>query len=580
MKNPGLTADPALTDRAVNLLRRHWGFDAFRPGQMDVIADFSSGRDVLAVMPTGAGKSLCYAVPALLGEGLTLVLSPLLALMSDQVKALKERGVAAEQLNGSMSHRQREHAWSRLEHGSVRLLFMSPEALGGEVFQARASRLPIERVAVDESHCISEWGHDFRPAYRQIRTALDSALPARVPLLAVTATAPPRVRADIVEQLGLQEPALHVWPIDRPNIQWQVNRSGNLLQGALDALEANPGPAILYSGTRANAVAWARRLNDHRVSARAYHAGLDRATRDRVQRDWMGGTCRVIAATSAFGMGIDKPDVRLVLHTMLPSSLEAYYQEAGRAGRDGQSAVACLLASPAEDDRVRAWATERHADKRILRRVYDVVCDLGGLAVGSEMTKPLSVDIQRVAELAHCSGRQARAAATHLRAMGLWSIRETDSESVRLDFGGDDSALRAAVDEAPRAHPVRILGDALLRVDGLTSPRVEVAVKELARSSGLEEHRVLEGLEFFAQRQLIQSVETGQTLEVSLLGARQGRPDVGAQASDRLRKRAASRAEDMVVYAGTVGCRRRILLNYFGEDPPRRCGNCDNCLVG
>ncbi|NNE69135.1 MAG: DEAD/DEAH box helicase [Rhodothermales bacterium] len=220
-------ATDAFVTEAAQLLDKHWGYSSFRPGQFDVIQDVCEGRDALAVMPTGAGKSLCYALPALITEGTTLVVSPLLALMADQLDVLRKRGLKVEQLAGSMSHRQREHAWSRLEHSNVHVLFVSPETLGGEVFQARAQRLNISRVAVDEAHCISEWGHDFRPAYRSIRQALDAGFGQAPPMLAVTATAPPRVRKDISAQLGLREPRTHVWPIDRPNITWTV-RPGSI----------------------------------------------------------------------------------------------------------------------------------------------------------------------------------------------------------------------------------------------------------------------------------------------------------------------------------------------------------------
>ncbi len=565
------------------LLSRIWGYEDFRPGQLDVVVDALGEADILAVMPTGGGKSLCYLIPALIQNGLTVVVSPLLALMEDQVGALRKRGVEVERLTGSMSHRQREHTWSRLEHGGVQLVFLSPEMLGGEVFAARSPRLNIRRVAVDEAHCISEWGHDFRPAYTAIREALTVASPERIPITALTATAPPRVRRDIGRALDLKEPRLHVWPIDRPNITWQVRRTENLLDEVVGLLREHPGQGILYAGTRRNTEAWARRLRDKGIETRPYHAGLEAGARNAAQSAWMKGDCRVVAATSAFGMGIDKPDVRIVLHTMLPSSIEAYYQEAGRAGRDGLPAAAVLIAPEADTDRVRAWARDRYPEAGAMRRVYDVVCDLGGLAVGSQGEVPVVLEVERVATITGLRGDQVKAAAGLLASAGLWSVRELAEDTARIEWPESDEVLRMAAAGYPRTHPVHRLADALLRSDGSPpegiEPRMqEVSLSPLAQTTGLEPGRVLEGLDFFVDRGLLRMMLPGGSMEVTLIGSRQARPDLGSTRVNVLRKRAIGRAEDVIAYAGVTDCRRRVLLNYFGEKPLRRCGNCDNCL--
>ncbi len=330
------------------VLSRYFGYDAFRPGQEELIDAVLLGRDAFGVMPTGAGKSLCYQIPALLTEGITLVISPLISLMQDQVTALVQAGAPAAYLNSSLSPAQFREALRRLEAGRYKLVYVAPERLALPGFQDLCARLPIAFVAVDEAHCISQWGQDFRPDYLRIPEFL-AALPKRPVLGAYTATATAQVKRDIVNALGLRDPVTAATGFDRPNLYFAVRQPKNKNRALLQEIERHPRESgIIYCATRKKVEAVCQLLREEGYAAGMYHAGLDKAERTRSQEDFLHDRVQIMAATNAFGMGIDKPDVRYVIHYNMPASVEAYYQEAGRAGRDGAEADCILLYNPGD----------------------------------------------------------------------------------------------------------------------------------------------------------------------------------------------------------------------------------------
>ena len=339
-------------------LKRYFGFDGFRPLQETIVNDVLAGRDVFALLPTGGGKSLCYQLPALLTPGLSVVISPLIALMKDQVDALTTAGIAATYLNSSLDYDEQRRRCEALRGGAYKLLYVAPERLTSPSFAADLEHWQLARVAVDEAHCISEWGHDFRPDYRRI-AELRGRFPT-VPFLAFTATATDRVRADIVERLALRDPAIHIGSFNRPNLTYRVTRKRRGVDALTAWLRARPDDAgIVYVASRAAADDLAERLSAAGIPALPYHAGLDAATRSRHQERFIRDETRVVCATVAFGMGIDKSNVRFVIHYDVPRSIEGYYQETGRAGRDGLGAECVLFFSYGDVAKLERFITEK-----------------------------------------------------------------------------------------------------------------------------------------------------------------------------------------------------------------------------
>ncbi|MDT7857969.1 RecQ family ATP-dependent DNA helicase [Rubrivirga sp. S365] len=564
---------------ALDALRSRWGYSAFRPGQDEAVAAALAGRDVLAVLPTGGGKSLVYQVPAVVRPGVVLVVSPLVALMRDQVDALARRGVPAVAVHGRLSPREADQVWTNAEFGRYRLVYLTPERLQTELFQARAPRLDVSLLAVDEAHCVSEWGHDFRPAYRRIaeaRPLLTDAEGRPAPAVAVTATATPEVRRDVLDQLALRDPAVVVRGFDRPNLVWSVHHVQDPGRQVLDVFTGVAGAGLVYAGTRRGTEEAARRLAREGISAEPYHAGLDPDRRDATQRRWLEGETRVIAATSAFGMGIDKPDVRAVVHTAPPLTIESYYQEAGRAGRDGQRAYAALALGPDAARGPRALVEASHPTAAEVQAVYDAAGSLAQLAVGALPDGPTVLDLARVAAVAGVSGATVRAAADRLAAAGAWDVvREREGVvHVRVpngldrlaDLGGADG-LRAFVRALSRELPPAAAA-------GWTAVRLD----RLAPSLGLAPARLDAGLDHLAGRGAIEVRRPAQGLTLAWAAPRSrfAPTDGGALGGDR--RRAGRRLDDVLAYASGAGCRRQHLLAYFGEPAPPRCGRCDVCL--
>ncbi len=575
---------PSVKEEALGVLRRFWGYSSFRPGQWEALEAVLAGRDVLAVLPTGGGKSLLYQIPAVVTEGLTLVISPLVALIEDQVMSLQHRGISAGSITSSLTTREIDQAWTDAEFGKYSLLYITPERLQTDAFKARAERLSVSLLAIDEAHCISEWGHDFRPAYRRIteaRPLLSDETGRPTTVLAVTATATPAVRRDIVEQLALKDPHIVVRGFDRPNITWSVLREEDKRSKLIEIAAALEGSGLVYAGTRRRAELWAETLRGEGIAAESYHAGLDSDVRSRVQQRWLDGTTRFIAATSAFGMGIDKPDVRVVVHLALPPTLESYYQEAGRVGRDGGNAHAVLLVSNGDEDLPRAFAEEGHPDAKTIQSVYDAVCSIAQIAIGSEPEGPVSIDVALAAKVTNLTPMSVNASIERLATEGVWQTVPQRASDILVRANGGPDVLRMYTEQAIANK--KELADFVNSVRRFLPPEAysgwaNVDVKSLAKRLDMSVQRTHDGLDFLADRGVLELLSAGSGLRVVFNKARSEKVVLDVKSLAQSRRRALTQLDDVLQYSRSVTCRRQFLLAYFGERSAARCGNCDVCF--
>ena len=567
----------ATMDDARQVLRERWGYASFRPGQEDILAALLNGEDVLGVLPTGGGKSLCYQIPAVLGDGLVLVVSPLIALMQDQVEGLQEDGVEATFINSTLPRYEAEQRWTDAEHGRYDLLYMAPERMTTDVFQARAERLDVSLLAVDEAHCVSEWGHHFRPAYLEIPEA--RALIGEPPTVAVTATATPEVREDICDLLDMTQATEVVRGFDRPNLVWTVFRTEHKWAKLKDVVTGVGGSGIVYAATRRGVERWTQRLEHEGIAAAGYHGRLGNEERAARQQAWLAGDVRVMVATNAFGMGIDKPDVRFVVHVDVPSSLEAYYQEAGRAGRDGDRAYAVLLFQEPDAETQESLIDASHPTAQEVRQVYDAVCNVGQVPVGGEPDGPLVVNRAAVQKITEFSRSKVRTAVELLDRAEAWTRLPNRTHHGIIRFEKGIGALRRYADDLDNRALARFVRTLLRQVHAdAFSDWWPLDVRALSERLEVSRDRLNQGLQYLADRGLLRWRPPGDAIRVELAFPRARKLPVDDEAVQAARQRADTRLQSMLRYARSNACRRRFLLTYFGEAHPEPCGACDVCL--
>ncbi len=571
------TTDAYTLEDAYAVLRDTWGYPDFRPGQDEIIEAVLKGRDVLGVLPTGGGKSITYQVPSLLGEGFTMVISPLIALMQDQVAGLKARGIEAAFINSTLSYREIDQTWTDAEYGRYRLLYVAPERLETDMFKARADRLDVSLLAIDEAHCVSEWGHHFRPAYLEIPEGRE--LLGDPPTVAVTATATPFVRKDIIEHLELDDPLELVHGFDRPNILWSVFRTESKRQKVSDVLRGVQGSGIVYASTRRGVEDWTKWLRSEGVSSAGYHGGFRSAQRSTVQDEWIEGETRVIVATNAFGMGIDKPDVRFVIHVDLPASVESYYQEAGRGGRDGKPAYAVLLFQPPDANTQEALIESGHPSGKDVRAVYDAICNAGQVPIGSDPEAPVVVDEDVVIKLTGLSrGKISTAIELLERQEALRTLPRRQHDGL-IRFEEPANSIRNYARSLDNRKLASFVHDLLRTVHAdAFSTWWRLDLRRLVRRTELDRDRVSRGLSYLASRGLLQWHPPGDALRVELLIPRAQKLPVDDRGVQSAKKRAEKRLGYMLRYARSTTCRRRFLRMYFGETAPETCGTCDVCM--
>ena len=559
------------------ILTKYWGYNTFRPVQEDIIQSIMKGRDTLALLPTGGGKSICYQVPALAMEGVCIVVSPLIALMKDQVETLKGLGIQATAIFSGMHHREIDIALDNCIYGKTRLLYLSPERLSNEMVRARMMKMKVNLVAVDEAHCISQWGYDFRTAYLDI-AEIRQLLP-QTPLLALTATATREVVEDIQEKLLFKENNVLKQSFERKNLAYSLSRTEDKLKRLRKILSETEGSCIVYARTRKRSREIAHYLVLNKVDATFYHAGLDQTTRNTRQSSWKSGETQVMVATNAFGMGIDKPDVRCVVHMDLPNTLEAYFQEAGRCGRDGKEAHAVLLYNNTDEIMTREFLDAQYPDIKDIQSIYQALANHFQLATGAGEGVAFELNLGRFCETTQIPILQVFSAIKWLENEGYISMNEAMLIPSKVHFRMARGDLYAFQVENRALDPMIKL---LLRsYVGMFDEFVKIREGELAKRASLDKKEVVQLLEkldmlgvisYKPQNQQPQIIFTQPRIDVQLLKA-------AKKEYEKRKKRAFDKLNGVLNYAkSTNACRSEMLIAYFGEQNTHRCGICDVCL--
>lgn len=561
----------------LDLLRKYWGYDSFRPLQEEIIDSVIAGRDTLALMPTGGGKSLCFQLPGLSVEGVTLVVSPLIALMKDQVRQLRARGIVAEAVYSGMRRADIDRILDNAVYGNTKFLYLSPERLLTDLARERIRRMPLARVAVDEAHCISQWGYDFRPPY--LRIAELRELHPDVPFIAVTATATPEVVEDIQDKLKFRDGAnTFRQSFARHNLSYVVRRPAGKERQMAAVLQKVPGTGLVYVRSRGKTRELARTLVRLNISARAYHAGLEAEEKDKQQAAWIKGNLRVMVATNAFGMGIDKPDVRTVLHYAPPDSPEAYFQEAGRAGRDGRVSYGVMLYHPNDGEQLRRRWRAAYPPIPEVKRMYRALGSYLQLAVGGGKGEVFDFDLTRFAKNFDFDVSQAYSGLKALERAGYILLTEDLQQAATLQFTVGKDILYDYQIKNPRTN--KIIKSILRTTQGAFVQPVRLREGALANFLELttEELRRLllkmqaDGVaDYTPERNGPQIVFIEERIDPNNLR-------IDARLYNTLKDAALHRLETMIAYCeNEEKCRSQLLLQYFGEQDAPDCGICDIC---
>lgn len=560
------------------ILKQYWNYDNFRGIQEEIIESIGKGHDTLGLMPTGGGKSITFQVPALAQPGLCLVITPLIALMKDQVRNLRDRGIKALAVYSGMTREEIVVALENCIFGDYKFLYISPERLDTDIFRAKLRNMKINMITVDESHCISQWGYDFRPAYLKI-SEIRELLPT-VPVLALTATATPEVVKDIQTKLGFREDSrIFRMSFERKNLAYIVRNTESKQEELLHILNSVSGSAIVYTRNRKRTREVAELLVNNEITATFYHAGLNNDVKDQRQRSWLSGESRVMVATNAFGMGIDKPDVRLVIHVDLPDSPEAYFQEAGRAGRDGQKAYAVLLYAKSDKATLSKRITDTFPDKEYIRKVYEDVNYYFQMAMGDGLGCTFAFNLDEFCRNFKHFPVQADSALKILTRAGYLEYTDEQDNASRILFTIHRDELYKLRETDPETE--KLINVILRSYTGLFTDYAYINEDSLAIRSGLTRQRIYEILLMLTRRHILHYIPRKKTPYIIYTRGRQeaGRLAITRDIYEERKESYITRIKAMTEYATAEDkCRSRMLLRYFGEKNEHNCGLCDVCL--
>lgn len=566
-----------MTDKFQEILRTYWGYPDFRGIQRDIIESISQGKDTLGLMPTGGGKSITFQVPALAQDGVCIVITPLIALMKDQVSHLKERGILADAIYADKSRSEIIQTLENCIFGGVKILYVSPERLSTDIFQTKLRHIKVSFITVDEAHCISQWGYDFRPSYLKISDI--RKLKPGTPILALTATATPEVVDDIQNQLQFSEKNVFKMSFERKNLAYIVRITTDKHGEMVHILKCVQGSAIIYVRSRRRTKEIAEILNKNGIPATFYHAGLDPAVKDERQREWQEDQIRVMVATNAFGMGIDKPDVRMVIHIDCPDSLEAYFQEAGRAGRDGNKSYAVLLYDASDERKLTKRINDTFPEKELIRDIYEHLAYFFQIGVGSGCGKTFEFNIEKFSYIYKYYPTKVDAALRILEQCGYIHYEDNPDGKARLMFNLNRSDLYLLDNLSENEDQVVT---SLLRVyGGLFTDFVYIDESLIAQQAELSIQQVYFALKCLATKHIITFVPRRKIPYITYTRDRidGDKVVITQEAYENRKEQFVKRINSMIAYAQTdFICRSRQLLRYFGEETKEDCKQCDVCL--
>ena len=561
------------------ILRKYWGYHDFRSIQLEIINSIADGRDTLGLMPTGGGKSITFQVPALAMDGVCIVITPLIALMKDQVANLKKRHIRAAAIYSGMSRDQIVVTLENCIFGAIKILYVSPERLSSQLFLTKLRHINVSFITVDEAHCITQWGYDFRPSYLKIADIRDM-VPGK-PVLALTATATPAVVDDIQDKLHFRAKNVFRMSFERSNLAYIVRNAENKSAEMIHILNEIDGCAIIYMRNRKETKELADFLCQNNINATFYHAGLADSIRDERQRDWQDDKVRVMVATNAFGMGIDKPDVRLVIHIEAPDCIESYFQEAGRAGRDGQKAYAILLTNRSDITRLRKRAVADFPDKDYIRKVYEHIACFFQIAVGSGYGMSFKFNLPKFCRNFKHYPAQVEASLRILQQAGYIDYNCNDDAKSRVMFILRRDDLYRLRNNSPMED--RVIETLLRNYNGLFVDYGMIDEEHLAHIIGSDEREVHECLKLLGRKHIISYIPPRDEPLIRYLQSREmtSRISIPYYIYEERLQKSKERTEAMIAYMTCESeCRSVMLLDYFGERDGKKCGMCDVCTSG
>ncbi len=563
------------SDRALEVLKEYWGHDSFRPKQEDIVLTALEGRDVLAILPTGGGKSVCFQVPAMIRPGIAIVVTPLIALMKDQVQNLTDRGIRALCIHAGMGRREVDTVLNNALYGDFKFLYVSPERLGTRLFQSYVQEMNVSYVVVDEAHCISQWGYDFRPDYLQIGTLRDIV---DAPVIALTATATPKVAEDIMERLRFNDGCLVKSGFERPDLSYIVRRTEDKLGQLLNICNSVQGTGIVYVRSRKKTEELAAFLSSNGVSASFYHAGLGALSRSDRQAAWKEDRIRVMVCTNAFGMGIDKPDVRFVVHFDVPDSPEAYFQEAGRGGRDGKRSFAAMLWNSSDTKRLRQLATVSFPSLEYIEDIYHKVHIFYGIPYDAGVGRQLKFDLDEFCRHFKLQRSSAYYAIIYIDRTGHWTMSEDVDISTKIQIAVDRNDLYDL--EFPDRRMPQLLEILMRKYTGVFSYPVPIDEDYVASQIGVPVPMLRQLLYKMSLEHTVRYVPADHATVIFLHHDRLRPKNVNLDPKryEMLKDSCVGRIQKMIDYISEESvCRSRYLLEYFGQTESEDCGTCDVC---